>query len=45
LTANAQRFTNVVIVSIDALHPDALKQSKIPTLNKLMLEDLMEIAP
>lgn len=34
--ANAQRLTNVVIVSIDALHPEALKLAKIPTLNRLM---------
>jgi len=36
VAAKAQRLTNVVIISIDALHPDALKQSKIPTLSKLM---------
>lgn len=32
----AKQFNNVLIISIDALHPDALKQSKIPTLGKLM---------
>jgi len=32
----AGHLNNVVIISIDALHPDALQQAKIPTLSKLM---------
>ena len=32
----AGNFQNVVIVSIDALHPDTLLRAKIPTLQKLM---------
>lgn len=34
--ANAERFKNVVIISIDALHPDALKNAAPPVLQKLM---------
>jgi predicted AlkP superfamily pyrophosphatase or phosphodiesterase len=36
LTAAAEQLNNVLIISIDALHPEALKQSKIPNLSKLM---------
>lgn len=36
LAGHTQRFTNVLIISIDALHPDALKLAKIPTLKRLM---------
>ncbi len=35
-TAAARQFNNVVIISIDALHPEALKSAQIPTINKLM---------
>ena len=33
---NPRSLNNVVIISVDALHPDALQQAKIPTLSKLM---------
>ncbi len=33
---NPPQLNNVIIISIDALHPDALRQAKIPTLSKLM---------
>lgn len=36
LTAAAEQLNNVLIISIDALHPEALQQSKIPNLSKLM---------
>ena len=32
----SELLNNVVIISIDALHPDALQQAKIPTLSRLM---------
>lgn len=36
VTAHAGNLKNVVIISIDALHPDALKSTAIPVLQKLM---------
>lgn len=33
---SADQLKNVLIISIDALHPDALQQTKIPTISKLM---------
>lgn len=36
VSANTQRLTDVVIISIDALHPDALRLSKVPTISKLI---------
>ena len=33
---NPRSLNNVVIISVDALHPEALQQAKIPTLSKLM---------
>ena len=33
---SAGQLSNVLIISIDALHPDALHQTKIPTISKLM---------
>jgi predicted AlkP superfamily pyrophosphatase or phosphodiesterase len=35
-TAGAENLENVVVISIDALHPDALQQSKAPHLQMLM---------
>ena len=35
-TAGAKNLENVLVISIDALHPDALKQSKAPNLQLLM---------
>jgi predicted AlkP superfamily pyrophosphatase or phosphodiesterase len=32
----AEQLNNVLVISIDALHPDALQQAKIPNLSKLM---------
>ena len=34
--AAAEQLNNVVVISIDALHPDALQQAKIPNISKLM---------
>ena len=35
-TAGAENLENVLVISIDALHPDALRQSKSPHLQMLM---------
>lgn len=35
-TAVARQLNNVVVISIDALHPEALNSAQIPTINKLM---------
>ena len=36
LAGNTQPLTNVLIISIDALHPEALELTKIPALNRLV---------
>ena len=33
---SAEQLSNVLIISIDALHPDVLQQTKIPTISKLI---------
>lgn len=36
VAGNPMQLNNIIVISIDALHPEALKLSKIPTLTKFM---------